>query len=74
MEKTFLGSFLTPGTGAKVLPILNVSLVLLLCVLVGSAVRWSESTVVFHLGAMSILATILLALVNWFAAELKKQS
>jgi len=63
---------LKPGTAHLVMPILNVSLVLLLCVLVASAVRWPDSPVVWHLAAMGGLASALLVLVNWFANEVTK--
>lgn len=70
--EAFVDALLKPGTGYKVLPIANVSLVLLLCVLLASAIRWSESAVVVHFGVMAVLALLLLGTVNWFVHELKK--
>jgi len=63
---------LTPGTGVKVVPIINTALVLLIIVLALSAIRWHDSSIVIHLGAMGILAVMLFITINWFANELQK--
>ena len=69
-HRSVLNSVLTPGTGLKVVPIVNVSLVGLILTLVCSAAAWPDSNVVPHLFAMGVIAVLLLVTFNWFAREL----
>lgn len=65
-------TFLQPGTSVKVIPIANVALIVLLVVLIVSAMTWSETAVVVHLVAMSIIASLLLVTLNWCARQSMK--
>jgi hypothetical protein len=58
-----------PGASLKLLPVINVSIILLLIVLASSL--WTSIDHI-HIYAMTFLALGLLASVNWFVIEFKK--
>ncbi|KAJ1454904.1 hypothetical protein M885DRAFT_565890 [Pelagophyceae sp. CCMP2097] len=70
--KKIAATLLVPGTGPKVVPIVNGALLCLLFVLGCSAAAWPRAAVTVHLAVMAALATALLISINWFARELKK--
>lgn len=58
-----------PGTAVRLVPVINVTLVLILVILTGLAVSGDAS---IHVFIMGFLAVGLLASVNWFMSEFNK--
>ena len=58
-----------PGTGLKLVPIINCALVALICVLAITLLAVKS----VHLIVMLVLAICLMASINWFVHELRKE-